>query len=100
MLDNRSDLPIVDFRFDRSIKSKVRQSLNGHCVYCGCKPRHITVDHVVPIAKGGDLSLDNLVPACRSCNLSKGDHDVIDWWKRQPFYSSYRLSILLGLLSA
>jgi len=54
------------------------------CRYCGklCRfpfvhgdKRSATLDHVVPIAKGGDHSLDNLVTACLSCNSKK--HDAI-----------------------
>ena len=41
------------------------------CFYCGQDAN--TVDHVIPIAKGGDpVSHDNLVSACRRCNSSKG----------------------------
>ena len=41
------------------------------CYYCGHDAT--TVDHVIPIAKGGDpISHDNMVAACRRCNSSKG----------------------------
>jgi 5-methylcytosine-specific restriction endonuclease McrA len=32
-----------------------------------------TVDHVVPVSRGGTASMENLVVACRSCNSRKGD---------------------------
>jgi len=42
------------------------------CTYCG-QPEADQVDHVVPIARGGDIyNMDNLVACCRMCNLSKG----------------------------
>lgn len=38
------------------------------------KARLATIDHVHPVSKGGALfDLDNLVPACYSCNMNKGD---------------------------
>ena len=40
------------------------------CVYCGRQAD--TVDHVLPVRLGGTSILDNLVPACRRCNLSRG----------------------------
>jgi 5-methylcytosine-specific restriction endonuclease McrA len=40
------------------------------CLYCGKKGG--TVDHVVPLALGGAHAPWNLVPACLSCNSSKG----------------------------
>lgn len=44
------------------------------CVYCGGFGD--TVDHVVPKAKGGLDTADNMVCACLSCNMQKNDHDV------------------------
>ena len=41
------------------------------CHYCGQDAT--TVDHIIPIVKGGDpISMDNMVAACRRCNSSKG----------------------------
>lgn len=44
------------------------------CQYCGREPgaRDLNVDHVVPRSRGGRDSWDNLVIACRTCNLRKG----------------------------
>ncbi len=41
------------------------------CWICG-EAGATTVDHVVPVASGGDNSLTNLRPACRACNCSRG----------------------------
>jgi len=43
----------------------------GRCVYCGCIPQVMTVDHVVPLSKGGAHNAYNVVPSCSSCNSSK-----------------------------
>jgi 5-methylcytosine-specific restriction endonuclease McrA len=40
------------------------------CLYCGAPAEH--VDHFIPLARGGRHVLDNLVAACKACNLSKG----------------------------
>ena len=46
---------------------------DGHaCVYCG-NEQDLTLDHYVPLQKGGDHSDDNLVTACRVCNAKKRD---------------------------
>jgi 5-methylcytosine-specific restriction endonuclease McrA len=46
---------------------------DGHqCQYCGVKNTSMTVDHVVPKAKGGGDSWENLVCACVRCNNTKG----------------------------
>lgn len=41
------------------------------CHYCGGKA--CTKDHFLPIARGGDSEWDNLVPACKECNVLKDD---------------------------
>lgn len=45
---------------------------NFECQYCGTK-RDLTIDHVIPRAKGGKDSWTNLVTACKRCNAKKGD---------------------------
>lgn len=38
-----------------------------------------TKDHVVPLSKGGTNYIDNIVPACVSCNSSKRDKFLSEW---------------------
>lgn len=42
---------------------------NPLCTYCG-EPAD-TIDHIVPIVRGGDSSRENLTPACMDCNRKK-----------------------------
>jgi len=47
---------------------------DGHrCQYCGSVSPPLTVDHVIPKARGGSDSWENLVTACIKCNNKKGD---------------------------
>lgn len=41
------------------------------CQYCGCRAE--TLDHVVPRSRGGDHTWENVVAACRTCNVAKAD---------------------------
>jgi 5-methylcytosine-specific restriction endonuclease McrA len=50
---------------------------SGPCVYCG-RPA-TSVDHVVALARGGHEVETNLVPACASCNGSKGAKLLTEW---------------------
>lgn len=45
----------------------------GLCHYCGGKfpPGELTMDHVVPVARGGCSTKGNVVPACAACNATK-----------------------------
>lgn len=53
---------------------------NGRCYYCGCKvDDSYHVDHVVPLSRGGTNWPDNLVIACRHCNVSKHNKLPHEW---------------------
>jgi 5-methylcytosine-specific restriction protein A len=45
----------------------------GICHYCGKKfPRsELTMDHIVPVARGGKSTKGNIVPCCKACNNAK-----------------------------
>lgn len=45
----------------------------GICHYCGnrFKPDELTMDHVVPIARGGESTKNNIVTCCKECNAKK-----------------------------
>jgi len=49
------------------------QCARGVCHYCGRQvpPDDLTMDHVVPVARGGRSVKGNVVPACRVCNRGK-----------------------------
>ena len=43
------------------------------CAYCGAKPSKLTIDHIIPKAKGGKSTFENCVAACKPCNNKKED---------------------------
>lgn len=46
-----------------------------HCLACG-STGPLTVDHVIPLSKGGANTLKNLQPLCEACNQAKGTRKV------------------------
>jgi hypothetical protein len=48
------------------------EASTNHCWYCHKKFDKLTADHMTPIARGGSNDISNIVPACLSCNASKG----------------------------
>lgn len=50
----------------------------GHICLCCRESKPLTVDHVVPLSKGGRNTIDNLQPLCASCN-SRKNQKIIDY---------------------
>jgi 5-methylcytosine-specific restriction protein A len=63
----------------------------GVCHYCGVsfRPDELTMDHLVPIVRGGKSTRGNVVPACRECNSKKKYLLPIEW---EEFLTSMRKS--------
>ena len=54
----------------------IKKQFKNRCVYCGeIKP--LTMDHIIPLSKGGTHTKNNIVPACRPCNSAKRDRPVL-----------------------
>jgi 5-methylcytosine-specific restriction endonuclease McrA len=56
---------------------------DGRCLYCG-RARVLTIDHIRSRHRGGTHDRQNLAPACKSCNSSKGAKPLADWLQRRP----------------
>lgn len=54
------------------------EAYDWRCAYCG-SDKALTVDHRVPLSRGGDDSVQNLIPACPSCNSSKHDRTELEF---------------------
>lgn len=57
---------------------EINKLINSPCFYCGSKNQP-SLDHIVPLARGGDHSIGNLTTACKPCNSSKGDSFITEW---------------------
>ena len=55
-------------------RKNIFQRDNYTCQYCGKSSGSLTVDHIIPKERGGIDDWKNLVTACLSCNLKKGNH--------------------------
>lgn len=53
----------------------------GRCHYCGGSflPEELTMDHIVPVTRGGKASRNNVVPACKECNSRKKYLLPMEW---------------------
>lgn len=71
---------------------ELRKRLGGDCCYCGIgldfqrgtrgdgiAPNRATLEHVMPISRGGSHTFDNTALACHRCNVSKNNKTVEEW---------------------
>lgn len=72
----RARLAAVEYTLTVEEWQKTLVAFNHRCAYCNSSKR-IEQDHVVPISKGGGHTKENVVPACRSCNASKGNRGPV-----------------------
>jgi len=55
----------------------------GGCAYCGATGTPLQRDCVLALSRGGRYTLENIVPACGSCNASKSNGEVTRWLRRR-----------------
>lgn len=75
-------------------KEKIMKIKGNTCCWCGCEctndfqiiggqpqplPQTATVEHIIPIAKGGQHNINNVAIACFECNNKKTDMDLEEW---------------------
>jgi 5-methylcytosine-specific restriction endonuclease McrA len=58
--------------------AEILKLYSSPCFYCGLNGI-MHIDHVVPISRGGNHSIGNLVAACQLCNLSKSSKTIMEW---------------------
>lgn len=85
---NGIDVPEEELRRERAKARELRRSqwwrnrvATGVCHYCETRvaPQELTLDHIVPLVRGGHSTRGNCVPACKSCNNAKRDLLPTEW---------------------
>ena len=81
-LKKRSEDNNVLFKIDmEELRKMFYDSYGKECKYCDRKMtlRNMVCDHIIPLAKNGDSTIDNLQLICKSCNTRKGPLDEKDF---------------------
>ncbi|HPX61946.1 MAG TPA: HNH endonuclease [Deltaproteobacteria bacterium] len=67
-----------ELRKSRWWKNRLAQ---GRCHWCGGSfaPEELTMDHIIPVARGGKASRNNVVPCCKECNSKKKYLLPMEW---------------------
>lgn len=83
-----SEVSDEEVKRERSAARTIRQSTwwkrkcsRGSCYYCNAQvpPKELTMDHLVPIIRGGKSVKSNIVTACKECNNKKKYLLPIEW---------------------
>lgn len=60
--------------------------------YIGGDSEFRTIDHIIPLSKGGEHEIWNCIPCYGIYNYSKYNKDMLEWYTQQEFYSEERLN--------
>lgn len=73
IVDRGGSTPRVSL--SKELKGMVFEQSNGYCAICGkpLTPESYTVDHIVPLSRGGTNEMSNFRCVCKRCNEWKGD---------------------------
>lgn len=71
--EHPNSVPVSQRDWDRLLRR-----YRGACAYCGSKDQ-VTMEHVVPVSRGGRHGIGNVLPACWPCNHSKSNKLLVEW---------------------
>lgn len=75
----RRKIKLTDDRLTLPEWKALIEAWDGKCAYCKKLTPNPTQDHVIPLSKGGQHTMDNVVPACMGCNVRKSNLDLADF---------------------
>lgn len=88
-------------RFGSAKTTTIWNKTHGKCGYCGIKLREngpnkedpdiFTLDHIIPLSKGGTKDIKNLLGACKKCNNLKGGSDNLDFLRMRILISQDKM---------
>jgi 5-methylcytosine-specific restriction endonuclease McrA len=69
--------------------TRCKESFDNKCAYCN-KEGELQQEHFISLTRGGEYTINNIIPACKSCNCSKCNRDFFEWYPAQEFYDKKR----------
>jgi 5-methylcytosine-specific restriction endonuclease McrA len=75
--NKRRALTVGDLTTDQWYE--VLEEFDNCCAYCQARDVSLAIEHVVPLSRGGRHTKGNVVPACKSCNSSKGAKSLLEF---------------------
>jgi hypothetical protein len=88
----------VAHEYDEKQWSDCLKHFEMECAYCG-EPKQLAQEHFVPVSKGGEYTINNIVPSCINCNSRKNDKNFFEWYSKDVSYSKQRERKILTYLN-
>lgn len=84
----------------------IKKRFNNSCAYCGMREddhikkygQKLQQEHFIPLIDGGEYTINNIIPACRSCNYSKNSKNFFQWYPETEQYDMQREDHILDFL--
>ena len=76
----------------------IKASFDNKCAYCG-KEKPLAQEHFLALSSGGEYTVNNIIPSCKSCNSSKCNKDFFQWYPKHKYYSVKREKFILKFLN-
>jgi len=92
VMDRFQKLSSGEINWSNSIREYVKErEKRDVCIYCG-KQKELTLEHILPRSRAGPDTTDNAVFVCKSCNSSKGDKRLYEWFGLENRYKLPRIA--------
>lgn len=69
------------------LPKEIKKLYNQPCAACGVEDNQ-SMDHIIPLSRGGSHSIGNLMTLCRSCNSSKHARTIVEWRQGKSLLSA------------
>jgi hypothetical protein len=77
---------------------QIKAAFGDACCYCG-QAKQLTIEHFIPLDRFGEMTINNVLPACSSCNSSKKNKDFFSWYPNHKHYDKHRERKILKFLN-
>lgn len=75
---------------------EIIQTHGGRCYYCQRDDVPLEIEHVIPVRRGGEHTVSNVVPACRACNVRKGKRTADEYLAGVRLPTTKRIPMDIG----
>jgi len=92
VMDRYKKLSSGEISWSTSIREYVKErERTEECIYCSAKT-NLTLDHILPKSRRGPDTADNAVMVCQTCNSSKSDKRLYEWYGLDRRYELPRIA--------